>query len=163
MLIEEVFGIGFEFSEGDVVYMWCVLQLVEYVCDVEDEVLVGVVLVFDGEIVGLGWNCNIMLYDFIVYVEIMVMCVVGEKLVNYWMLGVMFYVMLELCVMCVMVLVYVCIGWVVYVVIDFKIGVVGSVFDMFIDLWYNYCIIVQGGLLVDELVQLLCNFFCVWC
>lgn len=42
--------------------------------------------------------------------------------------------MFELCLMCVGVIMYVCIVWVVYGVVDLKMGVCGSVIDVFVNL-----------------------------
>lgn len=87
------------------------------------EVFVGVVfVVFDGVffvVVG-NWMCE--LNDLIVYVEMLVICEVCVKLGNEWLMGCDFYVMLELCFMCVSVISYVCIVWVYYGVFDFKLG-----------------------------------------
>lgn len=112
---------------------------------------------------GEGWNFNIVDYDFSVYVEIVVMCYVGWVIGNYCLFGSMLYVMLEFCVMCVMVIVYVCVVWLVYGVSDLKIGVCGSVFDFIGDVWYNYCVEVYGGVLVKEVSMCLINYFCVKC
>lgn len=88
---------------------------------------VGVVVVVDNIVIGEGWNIFISDYDLFVYVEFKVIRMVVGNCVNYWVIDVIFYVMLEFCLMCVGVLVYSCIFWVVFGVFDEKIGVVGSV------------------------------------
>lgn len=75
--------------------------------------------------------------------------------------------MFELCLMCVGVIMYVCIVWVVYGVVDLKMGVCGSVIDVFVNLQLNYYIEVMGGVFVDECGVVLKLFFveccCVLC
>lgn len=159
-----IYVLGILVYDVDEYWMCYVLVLVECVQCEFDEILVGVVLVgVDGQLLGEGWNFNIVLYDFSVYVEIVVMCVGGMWLVNYWLFGSILYVILELCVMCVMVIVYVCVVCLVYGVSDFKIGVCGSVFDLFGDVCYNYWVEIYGGVLVKEVSMCLINYFCVKC
>lgn len=69
-----IIGVFFLFEvEFSYEYWMCyVLMLVKCVWD-EWEVLVGVVLVYNNWVIGEGWNCLIGCYDFIVYVEIMVL------------------------------------------------------------------------------------------
>lgn len=72
-----VFFVGvvvvFDFEFNDEYWMCYVLMLVKCVWE-EGEVLVGVVLVYNNQVIGEGWNWLIGCYDFIVYVEIMVLC-----------------------------------------------------------------------------------------
>lgn len=92
----------------DLYFMCEVLVEVEKVV-VFGEVLVGVVLVCEGEIIGWGFNWLISSYDFSVYVEMLVICMVVVEVGNYWLLGSILYVILEFCSMCFGLLVYVCI------------------------------------------------------
>lgn len=57
-----------------------------------------------------------------------------------------FYVILELCMMCVGVILYSCIGWLVFGVNDYKIGVIGFCFYLFEDFKMNYLFEIWGGL-----------------
>lgn len=123
------------------------------------EVLVGVVVVKDGVVIVIGFNQFIGKYDLIVYVEIMVLCWVVEKLGNYCLFGCEFYVMLEFCVMCFGVMMYVCLVCVVYGVVDLKIGVCGLVVNLFEQDKLNYYIELLGGVMVEECGQLLKEFF----
>lgn len=60
----------------------------------------GVVIVKDGEIVVIGVNCVIVLCDFIVYVEVSVICVVVLKLGIFNLSGYEIYIFCEFCFMC---------------------------------------------------------------
>lgn len=71
------------------------------------EVLIGVVVIKDGVVIVVVYNVLCMLYDFIVYVELLVICVVVQVLGNEWFDGCEFWVIFEFCVMCVGVIVYV--------------------------------------------------------
>lgn len=97
------------------------------------------------------------------YVEVMVLCDVVLRLGNYCLFGCILYVIFELCVMCSGVIMYVCIVCVVFGVIDFKIGVVGSVINFYIEECFNYYVNIEGGVLVGECGVLLFFFFVVCC
>lgn len=115
-------------------------------------------------IIGWGFNLFIGESDLMVYVEIVVLCDVVRVLGNYWLFGCELFVMFEFCVMCVGVIMYVWISCVIYGVCDLKIGVYGSVVDLFGVEWLNYYVMVDGGVLVDECSMLLFEFFvsCCW-
>lgn len=125
------------------------------------DVLVGVVVVgVDG--IEFVWVVNVceVFGDFIVYVEILVMwLVVGVFGDGWWLEGIILVVIVELCIMCVGVLVLVCVVWLVFGVWEFKIGVVGLLWDVVCDCWFNYCLEVCGGVFVWECVVLLEVFF----
>jgi len=144
------------FSAEDETYMRRALQLARHARDAEDEVPVGAVLVQDGQIVGLGWNRNIILHDPTAHAEIMALRAAGEKLANYRIVGATLYVTLEPCAMA---LVHARVGRVVYGTTDPKTGAAGSVFDTLISERHNHRIAVQGGLLAEESALLLRDFF----
>ena len=158
---DEVTGPGeaSAFAEVDVMHMRRALQLAAHARDAENEVPVGAVLVLDGEIIGLGWNRNIILHDPTAHAEIMALRAAGERLGNYRFPGATLYVTLEPCAMCAMALVHARIGRVVYAATDPKTGAAGSVFDTLIDPRHNHRISVQGGLLADESAAMLREFF----
>jgi tRNA(Arg) A34 adenosine deaminase TadA len=147
------------FSEQDVSYMQRALQLAAHARDAENEVPVGAVLVQGDDIIGLGWNRNIILNDPTAHAEIQALRAAGEKLANYRMPGATLYVTLEPCAMCAMALVHARIGRVVYAATDPKTGAAGSVFDTLISERHNHRIQVQGGLLADESSTMLREFF----
>lgn len=71
------------------------------------EVLVGVVIVCDNQIIVCSYNYMEQFCDVIVYVEIIVLMVVVNYFNSKYLIDCMFYVIFELCVMCVGVLVWV--------------------------------------------------------
>jgi tRNA(Arg) A34 adenosine deaminase TadA len=147
------------FSTTDVQYMQRALQLAAHARDAENEVPVGAVLVLNGEIVGLGWNRNIILHDPTAHAEIMAMRAAGEKLTNHRLSGATLYVTLEPCAMCAMAMIHARLGRVVYGASDPKTGAAGSVFDTLIDARHNHRIEVTGGLFAEESARLLRDFF----
>jgi tRNA(Arg) A34 adenosine deaminase TadA len=147
------------FSPQDEGHMQRALQLAMHARDAEHEVPVGAVLVYEGEIVGLGWNRNITLNDPTAHAEIMALRAAGEKLANYRMPGATLYVTLEPCAMCAMALVHARIGRVVYAATDPKTGAAGSVFDTLISDRHNHHVEVEGGLLAEASSTMLREFF----
>jgi len=71
----------------------------------------------------------------------------------------MFVVIFELCLMCVGVFVLVWVGWLVFGVWDFKVGVVGSMWDVFCDWVVNYWFEVVLEVRAEECLGLLIVFF----
>lgn len=135
------------------------LQLAAHARDAENEVPVGAVLVLGGEIVGLGWNRNIILHDPTAHAEIMALRAAGERLANHRVAGATLYVTLEPCAMCAMAMIHARIGRLVYAADDPKTGAAGSVFDTLLDVRHNHRIAVQGGLLAEQSSAMLREFF----
>ncbi len=147
------------FSADDVAYMRRALQLAEHARDAENEVPVGAVLVLGGDIVGLGWNRNIILHDPTAHAEIQALRAAGEKLANHRLSGATIYVTLEPCSMCAMAMIHARVERVVYGAADPKTGAAGSVFDTLVSEKHNHRIDVSGGLLAEESATLLRQFF----
>ncbi len=147
------------FSAADTDHMRRALQLAAHARDAENEVPVGAVLVAGEQIVGLGWNRNIILHDPTAHAEIMALRAAGQKLANYRVPGSTLYVTLEPCSMCAMALIHARVARVVYGATDPKTGAAGSVFDTLVDPRHNHRIAVQGGLLAEESSSMLREFF----
>jgi len=158
-MTDEISNPSGAFSTEDVQYMQRALQLAVHARDAEDEVPVGAVLVQNGEIVGLGWNRNIILHDPTAHAEIMALRAAGEKLANHRLSGATLYVTLEPCSMCAMAMIHARIGRLVYAASDPKTGAAGSVFDTLVDARHNHRIEVAGGLLAEASARLLRDFF----
>jgi tRNA(adenine34) deaminase len=158
-MTDEIIEPSGSFSAEDVQQMQRALQLAAHARDAENEVPVGAVLVQGGEIIGLGWNRNITLYDPTAHAEIQAMRAAGEKLANHRLSGATLYVTLEPCSMCAMAMIHARIDRVVYAAADPKTGAAGSVFDTLISERHNHRIKVAGGLLADESASLLRDFF----
>lgn len=65
------------------------------------EVSVGAVLIYDGSVVGYGWNASIARHDPTAHAEILALRMGGSILHNYRLLGTTLYVTLEPCIMCI--------------------------------------------------------------
>lgn len=124
-----------------------------------DEVPVGAVVVRDGQIIGRGYNQPIAGADPTAHAEIMAMRDASRALGNYRLADCDLYVTLEPCVMCSGAIMHARIRRVVFGARDLKTGACGSAIDLFAQPHLNHHAEVSGGLLSDEAVTLLQDFF----
>ena len=124
-----------------------------------DEVPVGAVVVKDGIIVGRGYNQPIARTDPAAHAEIMAMRDAGKTLGNYRLADCDLYVTLEPCVMCSGAIMHARIRRVIFGARDPKTGACGSAIDLFAQPHLNHHAEVIGGMLDDEAVALLQEFF----
>ena len=120
---------------------------------------VGAVLVYQGEIIGEGWNRPITAHDPTAHAEIMALRAGAERLGNYRLVDTTLYVTLEPCVMCAGAMVHARIARLVYGAADPKGGAAGSVVDIFGLPQLNHRVDVQGGVLAEECGAMLQAFF----
>lgn len=99
----------------------------------KEEIFIGCVIVKDGYIIGRGYNVCEEFNKVILYVEIMVINNVNEKVGNWCLLDIILFVIVEFCVMCSGVIGLVRIFYVIYGVKNMKFGVVGSFYDILSD------------------------------
>lgn len=123
------------------------------------EVPVGAVVVFDGLIVGRGFNQPIGRDDPTAHAEVMALRDAAKNLGNYRLPGCELYVTLEPCVMCSGAIFHARIARVVYGARDPKTGVAGSVFDLYADTRLNHHAVIEGGVLGEACGRLLSSFF----
>jgi len=127
------------------------------------EVPVGAVVVFDGEIVGQGWNQPILAKDPSAHAEIMALRDAGQQLDNYRLLNTTLYVTLEPCPMCAAASVHARVKRVVYAAKDPRTGAAGSAFDLLpSDQRFNHhtCVNqIESTELVEKTSIMLSNFF----
>ncbi len=123
------------------------------------EVPVGAVVVKDGVIVGRGYNQPIAGTDPTAHAEIMAIRDAGKTLGNYRLADCDLYVTLEPCVMCSGAIMHARIRRVVFGARDAKTGACGSAIDLFAQPQLNHHAQVSGGMLADEAVALLQDFF----
>jgi tRNA(adenine34) deaminase len=147
-------------AAADVHWMRHALALAERAEREDDEIPVGAVLVSAaGEVIGEGWNRNIIEHDPTAHAEIVAMREAGRRLGNHRLLGATLYVTLEPCAMCAMAMIHARIGRVVFGAFDPKTGAAGSVFDLLGDARHNHRITVQGGVMAEEAGTRLTNYF----
>ena len=125
-----------------------------------NEIPVGAVLLSpDGQVIGQGWNRNIIDQDPTAHAEIVAMRAGGIALGNHRLVGCTLYVTLEPCAMCAMAMVHARIARLVYGARDPKTGAAGSVFDLLADPRHNHRVQVQGGVLAEESGERLTRYF----
>ncbi|MGC3965708.1 MAG: tRNA adenosine(34) deaminase TadA [Rhodocyclaceae bacterium] len=145
-------------TEQDEFFMRAALELAREAGSV-DEVPVGAIVVFEGQIVGRGFNQPIGRHDPTAHAEVMALRDAARALSNYRMPGCELYVTLEPCMMCTGAIIHARIGRVVFGARDPKTGVAGSVLDLFSEPRLNHHAQAEGGVLADECGQLLSSFF----
>ncbi|MCB6184160.1 tRNA adenosine(34) deaminase TadA [Leeia sp. TBRC 13508] len=123
------------------------------------EVPVGAVVVFQNEIIGRGYNQPIMRHDPSAHAEMMAIRQAARKIGNYRLVDCQLYVTLEPCLMCSGAIMHARIGQVIYGAPDFKTGACDSVLNVFENSQLNHHAKVRSGLLADEAVSLLKQFF----
>jgi tRNA(adenine34) deaminase len=143
---------------SDTAYMQEALKLAAQAA-AAGEVPVGAVVVKDGVIVGRGYNQPIAATDPTAHAEIIAMRDAGKTLGNYRLADCDLYATLEPCVMCSGAIMHARIRRVVFGARDPKTGACGSVIDLFAQPQLNHHAEVIGGMLADEAVALLQDFF----
>ncbi len=143
---------------SEIAYMQEALKLAAQAA-VAGEVPVGAVVVKNGVIVGRGYNQPISGTDPTAHAEIMAMRDAGKTLGNYRLADCDLYVTLEPCVMCSGAIMHARIRRVIFGARDPKTGACGSAINLFALQHLNHHAEVSGGMLEDESVALLQDFF----
>ncbi len=123
------------------------------------EVPVGAVVVFDGEVIGEGFNQPIGSDDPSAHAEIMALRAAGKCMQNYRLPGTTLYVTLEPCTMCAGAIIHARIERLVFAAADPRTGAAGSVYDVLADARHNHRVMVEGGLMAAESAVMLKAFF----
>jgi tRNA(adenine34) deaminase len=124
-----------------------------------NEVPVGAVVVHDGEIVGRGFNRNIIDHDPSAHAEMIALREAGTALGNHRLGGCDLFATIEPCAMCAGALVHARIRRLVYGADDPKAGAVHSVMQVVNHPSLNHVMEVRGGVLAGECAELLQDFF----
>lgn len=125
----------------------------------EGEVPVGAVLVWDGEVIGEGWNQPISRHDPTAHAEIQALRAGAARLKRYRLPDTTLYVTLEPCPMCAGAMVHARIRTLVFGAFDPKSGAAGSVIDLLGGDALNHRVECVGGVGADECASLLQEFF----
>ena len=123
------------------------------------EVPVGAVLVRDGEELGAGWNAPVARNDPTAHAEIVALRAAGAAAGNYRLPGSTLYATMEPCPMCAGAIVQARVARVVYAAKDERWGAVESVFDILGSRRLNHHVDCEGGLLAEESMRRLREFF----
>jgi tRNA(adenine34) deaminase len=124
------------------------------------EVPVGAVVVYNGVIVGRGFNSSIGDHDPTAHAEIAALRDAARHLENYRLPDCSLFVTLEPCAMCAGAIFHSRIARVVYGARDPKTGAHGSIIDLFaVDRLNHHAASIAGGVLADECAKILSDFF----
>ena len=123
------------------------------------EVPVGAVVVCVGQIVGRGWNRNILDNDPTAHAEVIALREAGKALENHRLGECELFATIEPCAMCAGALVHARIGRLVYGAEDPKAGAVHSVLQVLNHPGLNHRMEVRGGVLAGRCAELLQEFF----
>jgi tRNA(adenine34) deaminase len=124
-----------------------------------DEVPVGAIVVFDGKIVGRGWNRNITDSDPTAHAEIVALREAGATISNHRLGDCELFVTIEPCPMCAGAMVHARIKRLVYGSDDPKAGSVHSVMQVLNHPQLNRKFEVRSGVLAGRSEELLQTFF----
>jgi len=124
-----------------------------------EDVPVGAVAVFEGQVVGRAHNQRELLRDPTAHAELLALTQAAEALGRWRLTGVTIYVTLEPCVMCAGAMVLARLDRVVYGAPDPKAGAVESLYRILDDERLNHRPPHLGGVLGDECGALLREFF----
>jgi len=156
--LETSLPIDAEFSADDEKFMRRAIALAE-VAQSHNEIPVGAVLVYDGKIIGEGFNQSIMNNDPSAHAEMMAIRDAGKNIANYRLLDCTLYVTLEPCCMCAGLLVHSRIKQLIFASNDLKTGAAGSAFALLNHQQHNHQVAAKSGLLADECSTMLSAFF----
>ena len=123
------------------------------------EVPVGSVAVYEGQVIGRGYNRREIDRDPFAHAELLAMRAAAVARGAWRLSGVTIYVTLEPCAMCAGALVQSRVERLVFGAVDPKAGAVGSLYDLAREPRHNHRLEVTGGVLADESGQLLREFF----
>lgn len=123
------------------------------------EVPVGAVVVYQGRVVGRGYNRPIASHDPTAHAEIQALRDAAAALSNYRLPGCELFVTLEPCAMCAGAIQHARISRLVYGAADPKTGACGSVVDLFANKQLAPHTSVTSGVLAEQSSALLRGFF----
>ena len=124
-----------------------------------NEVPVGAIVTFKGEIVGKGYNQCIQNQDPTAHAEIIAMRAAAKHIGNYRLNECNLYVTLEPCLMCFGACVHARISKLIYGADDLKIGAVKSNLVQTNSTKLNHKFEIISGILKEECAEILSSFF----
>lgn len=123
------------------------------------EVPVGAVIVLDGQVMGRGFNQTERLKDPTAHAEILAITSACEAIGDWRLDRSIMYCTLEPCSMCAGAAVLARIEKIIFGASDPKFGACGSIFNIPVDPRLNHRIELEGGILADDVAEMMRNFF----
>jgi tRNA(adenine34) deaminase len=123
------------------------------------EVPVGAVAVFEGRIIGAGYNRKESDQDPTAHAEMIALRQAARYLGNWRLIGVTLYVTLEPCPMCAGAMIQGRLERLVYGAPDTRFGADGTIIDVLDEPRFNHRVTVIRGVLEEEAAGLLQGFF----
>ena len=123
------------------------------------EVPVGAVVVYDGKIIGRGYNLRERSNDPTSHAEMIAIRQAASRLNSWRLIDCTLYVTLEPCVMCMGAIILARIPRLVYGCRDPRVGAVGSIYNLAEDERFNHRVEVTAGILQQQCSQQLSDFF----
>ncbi len=124
-----------------------------------DDVPVGAVIVWEGEVIGAGHNERELRQDPTAHAEILALRQAANHLNSWRLTEAVLYVTLEPCAMCAGAIVLSRLARIIYGTTDPKAGAAGSVLNILDEPQLNHNPAVTGGLRSEECAALLTEFF----
>jgi tRNA(adenine34) deaminase len=152
------FMLGGHSNEKDEVWMEEALRAAQRALG-SGEVPVGAVVIYQGEIVGRGFNRNIFDSDPAAHAEIIALREAGAALGNYRLSDCELFVTIEPCAMCAGAMVHARIRRLVYGADDPKAGAVHSALHVLNHPALNHRVEVRAGVLAGRCAEILQEFF----
>jgi tRNA(adenine34) deaminase len=145
-------------AEQDIKFMQAALEAAES-ARLVGEVPIGAVVVYQGEIIGSGYNLRETSNDPTTHAEIIAIREAALRLDSWRLLDCTLYVTLEPCVMCMGAAILARIPRLVFASRDPKAGAVGSIYNLASDRRFNHNIEVTEGVLAEKCSEMLSGFF----
>lgn len=145
-------------STQDAEYMQLAIEQAK-IAESYDEVPIGAVVVYEGEVIARGYNRRELDEDPAGHAEFIALKKASEKLGHWRLSGCTVYVTLEPCLMCAGLMYQSRIDRCVYGARDPKAGALGTLYQINADERLNHRFEVTAGVLEDECAGLLSGFF----
>lgn len=123
------------------------------------DVPVGAVVVHNGNVIAVGYNTRERDNNPLGHAEINAIKSASEKLGKWRLSDCDIYVTLEPCPMCAGAILQAKMNKVVFGAYDEKHGAVGSKFNLYYDFKHTHNVLFTGGVMENECLELLQNFF----
>ena len=142
----------------DIAWMRLSLEQAQLAYDL-GEVPVGAIAVYEGQIIGTGFNRKESDQDPTAHAEMLALRQAAQELGNWRLIGVTLYCTLEPCPMCAGAMIQGRLQRLVYGAPDTRFGANGTVIEVLNEPAFNHRVQVTSGILAEEAGELLQRFF----